>query len=51
MLKLQQLQQADSEAQELRQQKVKGYKEIDKIFHHQGLPFMPKALWTELIKR
>ena len=37
------------EAQELRQQKANGYEEINKIFHHQGLSFVPKAIRTELI--
>ena len=43
-LKLQELQEANSEAQELRQQKTNGYKKIDKILHHPGLPFVPKAI-------
>ena len=51
MLRLQELQEANHEAQELRQQKAVGYKEIDKIFYHQGLPFIPKAIQTELISR
>ena len=50
-LRLQELQETDSEAQELRQQKADGYEEIDDILHHQGLPFVPKAIWTELISR
>ena len=48
---MQELQEADNEAQELKQQKANSYKEIDEIFHHQGLPFVPKAIWTELISR
>ena len=50
-LRLQELQKAAREAQELRQQKANGYKKIDEIFHHQGLSFVPKAIWTELISR
>ena len=50
-LRLQELQETDSEAQELRQQKADGYEEIDDILHHQGLPFVPKAIQTELISR
>ena len=50
-LRLQELQETNSKAQELRQQKADGYKEIDAIFHHQGLPFVPKAIQTELISR
>ena len=33
-LRLQQLQKDNSKAQELRQQKADGYKEINEIFHH-----------------
>ena len=43
-LKLQELQEADRDAQELRQQKADGYKEIDEIFHHHGLPFVLKTI-------
>ena len=50
-LRLQELQETKSEAQELRQQKADDYKEIDEIFYHQGLSFVPKAIWTELISR
>ena len=46
---LQELQETDSEAQELRQQGQKDYKEVDGVLHHQGLPFVPKAIWMELI--
>ena len=31
---MQKLQEADSKAQKLRQQKANGYEKIDKIFHH-----------------
>ena len=48
-LRLEELQKAKSKAQELRQQKANGYKEIDEIFHHQGLPFIPKVIQTERI--
>ena len=50
-LRLQELQEANCEIQELGQQKANAYKEIDQIFHHQGLPFVLKAIWTELISR
>ena len=43
-LKLQELQKAKNKAQALRQQKPNGYKEINEIFYHQGLPFVPKAI-------
>ena len=48
---MQELQEADSEAQELRQQKANGYKEIDENVHHQGLSSVPKAIWKKLISR
>ena len=50
-LRLQELQKANREAQELRQQKANSYEEINEIFYHQGLPFVLKAIWTELISR
>ena len=46
---LQELQEADSEAQELKQQKANGYKKIYKILHYEGLLFIRKAIWMELI--
>ena len=50
-LKLQELQEADSEAQELKQPKANSYKEIDEILHYQGLLFIPKAIQTKLMSR
>ena len=50
-VRLQELQETHSEAQELRQQKADGYEKIDDILHYQGLPFVPKAIETELISR
>ena len=50
-LRLQALQETNSEARELRQQKADGYEKIDYILHHHGLPFVPKAICTELISR
>ena len=50
-LRLQKLQEVNSEAQELRQQKADSYKEFNKIFHHQDLLFVSKAIWIELISR
>ena len=43
-LRWQELQGANCEAQELRQQKAVGYEEIDKDLNYQGLPFVPKAI-------
>ena len=50
-LRLQELQETDSKAQELRQQKANSYEKINDILHHQSLPFVPKAIRTELISR
>ena len=46
-LRLQELQESDSEAQELRTKD--GYQNINGVLHHQGLPFVPKAIRMELI--
>ena len=48
-LRLQELQETDSEAQKLRSKE--GYKEVEGVLHHQGLPFVPEAIRTELISR
>ena len=48
-LRLQELQETDSEAQELRSKE--GYEEVEGVLHHQGLPFVPEAIRTELISR
>ena len=48
-LKLQELQETNSEVQEL--QSKKGYKEVKRVLHHLNLSFMPKAIWTKLISR
>ena len=48
-LRLQELQETNSKVQELRQQKADGYEEIDDIFYYQSLPFVLKAIQTELI--
>ena len=50
-LRLQELEKTNNKAQELRQQKADGYKEINDIFHYQSLPFAPKAIQIELISR
>ena len=49
--RLQELQETDFEAQELRQQGQEGYEEVDEVFHHQGLSFVFEAIWIELISR
>ena len=50
-LRLQELQKTKSKAQKLRQQKANGYEKINKILYYQGLLFVPKAIWIELISR
>ena len=35
----------------MRQQGREGYEEVDGVLHHQGLPFVPKAIRTKLISR
>lgn len=46
-LKLQKLQETYPKAQKLKKQ-LEDYKEIDKVFHHQGLPFVPKSTRTKI---
>ena len=48
-LRLQELQETDSEAQELRQQGRESFKEVDGVLHYQGLLFEPEAIPIELI--
>ena len=48
-LKLQELQETDSKAQELRSKE--GYEKVEGVLHHQDLPFVPKAIQTKLITR
>ena len=50
-LRLQELQETDSEAQKLRQQGQKAYEEVNGVLHHQGLFFVPEAIRIELISR
>ena len=48
-LRLQELQETDSKAQEFRSKK--GYKEVKGVLHQQGLLFIPKTIQTKLITR
>ena len=50
-LYLQELQETDSKAQELRQKAREGYKEVDGVLNYQGLFFVPEAIRMELISR
>ena len=45
--KMQELQEANSEAQKLQSQE--GYKKVEGVLHYQGLSFVPKAIRTKLI--
>ena len=50
-LRLQERQETNSNAQELRQQGQKRYEKVDGMLHHQGLLFVPKTIRIELISR
>ena len=45
------LQELDPEAQELKSKKQlpDGWEDINRVLHHQGLPFVHKVIQTELI--
>ena len=50
-LRLQELQETNSKAQELGQQGWESYEKVNEVFHHQGLSFVPEAIQIELISR
>ena len=51
-LRLSELQESDDETRKIREEGLKNdYKEVDGVLHHQGLPFVPEAIRTELISR
>ena len=54
-LKLAELQESDAEAQKIRTEELKKsldeYVDVDGVLHHQGLPFVPEIIRTELISR
>ena len=51
-LRLSKLHESDDETQKIRMERLKSdYEEIDGVLHHQGLPFVPEAIRTELISR
>ena len=50
-LRLQELQEEDAEAKKIRTEKRKSWEEIDGVLHHQGLPYVPELIRTELISR
>ena len=51
-LRLAELQESDAEAQKIRAEGLKeGWEDVDGVLHHQGLPFVPEIIRTELISR
>ena len=50
-LRLAELQELDKEARKIKAKGLNEFKELDGILYHQGLPFVPKAIWTEIISR
>ena len=52
-LRLLELQESDPEAQKLKskEQLPDGWEDIDGVLHHQGLPFVPEVIRTELISQ
>ena len=50
-LKLAELQESDEKAQKIRVESLDGYKDVNRVLHHQRLPFVPEVIWTELISR
>ena len=51
-LRLQELQDGDNHARKLRAgQLTKDWQDFNGVLHHQGLPYVPKIIWAELISR
>ena len=50
-LRLSELEELDEEARKIRAESLGGYEEVDGVLHHQGLPFVPEIIQTELISR
>ena len=51
-LRLQELQESDSQAQKVRAEGLQeSWEDIEGVLHHQGLPFVPETIRTELISR
>ena len=48
-LRLAELQESDEEARKIRAEGLDGYEDVDGVLHHQGLPFVPEIIRTELI--
>ena len=51
-LRLVELQAEDGQARKIRAEKLGGnWEDSDRILHHQGLPYIPEIIKTELISR
>ena len=50
-LRLAELQESDEEARRIRAEGLNRYEELDGVLYHQGLPFVPEAIRTEIISR
>ena len=50
-LRLAELQESDEEARRIKAEGLNGYEELDGVLYHQGLPFVPEAIRTEIISR
>ena len=50
-LRLQELQVEDKQAQKTRTEHSEGWNNIDGVLYHQGLPYVPEIIQTELISR
>ena len=50
-LRLAELQKSDEKARKIKAKGLDRYKDVDGVLHHQGLPFVPEIIRTELISR
>ena len=50
-LELAELQESDKKAQKIRAEGLDRYKDVNKVLHYQGLPFVLEIIRTELINR
>ena len=47
-LRLVELQESDKEARSIKAEGLNRYEKLDGVLYHQGLPFVPEAIWTEI---
>lgn len=50
-MRLPELQETNTHSLKIRAEKLEGREDIDGVLHHQGLPYVPKIIRTELISR